>query len=480
MLRIRLSATLLSAPFLALAALHAVGAHAADALPVAGLDARAVGDVSSAATTVPGAIFSGASIGASSGAIQNEKVIGRDAASGRTAALLRDAHRADVFVGGALTSRLELSLGLHGTYETMTQADRAAVYEDAEKSAQTSAFSGASLFAKFKFLDAQGFKLALAPFVETGAGDGATYALTRSVGPKAGFMAIGTYGARGVGAVDLDVGMRYRDPEQLGGVLLRNELFYKILVTADVSSKAAIFAGAEGRKLSVATVGNKDDAGISAYTASEAAQGKLGVKLAFGDADLSLFYGARLKDAKGFGYGDRMAGLAVAMELGNARGARPKNSMATAIESEEAEKAGKSSEPTAVAADDKSTYDEYPEMIGAEIDPLEALKGQPSKGDDFADVEKILEENRKSAGELSEDAKIEKELAEIRAAKAKAEAEQAKLDAKELENTNKQRRARAKEEEKMMKQYSKEAREDLDKNYQGIGDDEVKWNGLGE
>ena len=90
---------------------------------------------------------------------------------------------------------------------------------------------------------------ALAPFVETGAGERATDALTRSVGPKAGFMAITSYGARGVGRIDLDLGMRYRDPEQLAGVTLRNELFYKALVTADLNRTVGLFAGGEGRRL---------------------------------------------------------------------------------------------------------------------------------------------------------------------------------------------------------------------------------------
>ncbi len=495
MLRSPLSATLLSAPLLALVALANAGAYAADALPVGNLDARATGDVSSAATAVPGAIFSGATLGASEGVIKDAQAVGRDDGKERTGALLRDAHRASIFLGGAISNMVELSLGLHGTYEHVKSAERQGLYPelaapgadangdaDSSRRVHQTAFSGASLFAKFKLLDSQGIKIAVAPFVETGAGERASYSLTRSVGPKVGFMAISTYGARGVGAIDVDIGYRYRDPEQLGGVTLRNELFYKLLVSADLSHEASLFVGGEGRKLMIAQNGAVDaETGKALYRASEAAEAKAGLKLALGDADVSLFYGQRLKDAKGFGYGDRMGGLAVAMELGNARGARPKHSVASEVEADESTRVAKETTKTAeTAATGKDSNDDYPEMIGAEIDPLDALKGQDPKGDDFADVEKTLEENRKNAGQLSEDAKIEKELAEVRAAKAKAEAELAKIEAKDKAKSNKIARARARDEEKMMHNYMQEAKKELDETYEGIGKDEIEWNGLNE
>ena len=486
-----LSATLLSAPLLALAALANAGAYAADALPVGSLDARATADVSSATTAIPGTVFSGATLGTSESVIKDEATLGRSAAQARTGALLRDAHRASIFLGGAVNSRLELSLGLHGTYEHVKAAQRDEFFRDgtradtdgqASQKVHQTAFSGASLFAKLKLLDAQGFKLALAPFIESGAGERATYSLTRSVGPKAGFMAITSYGARGVGAVDFDIGYRYRDPEALGGVTLRNELFYKMLVTADLSHAASLFVAGEGRKLMTAKEGSVDgETGKALYRASEAAETKAGVKVAFDSVNASLYYGQRLKDAKGFGYGDRMAGLELAMELGNTRGARPKNSIAAAIEAKEAQKSPMNTANAEIAAPpagEKASYDDYPEMLGAAIDPLDALKGQDATGDDFANVDKTLEENKKDAGVVSEDAKIEKELAEVRAAKAKADAAQAKIEAKERAKSNKAARARAKDEEKMMQEYLKDAKKDLDQNYEGIGQDEVDWNGL--
>lgn len=479
------SKRLLSASVFAIASLASAGAFAADALPIGNLDGRATGGVSSAATAVPGAIYSGAVVGGSQGVIKDSHAVGRDSVA-RSGTLLRDAHQASIFLGGALTNRLELSLGLHGTYEHVLASDRQGLYSDTaagaadgDRKVHQTAFSGASLFAKFKILDAQGFKLALAPFVETGAGESATYSLTRSVGPKAGFMAITSYGARGVGAIDLDIGYRYRDAEQLAGVTLRNELFYKILVSAELTRDVSFFAGAEGRKLKVAANASADaDVGQDAYRAREAALAKAGAKLTMNDVSFSLYYGQRLQDAKGFGYGERMAGLQIGMELGNARGARPKHSIATAIEADTSAQSKDDATPAStILTDSAPNYDEYPEMIGAEIDPLDALKGQDVKGDDFAAVEKTLDDNKKNKG-LSEDEKIENELAEVRAAKAKAEAEQAKVEAAERAASSKEARARAKDEEKMMQEYMNDAKKDLDHSYEGIGADEIEWNGL--
>lgn len=475
----------------AAAIVFAIGdvAIAGDATSLGALDARATAGVSAARTADPGAQRMSLGLSGSEAVIDDQEALGAGkSAKAQDQGLLRDAHRASLFLGVSPARWVELSLGLHGTYENVSADDRRAISpeiaaEEAQSAAagsksetapRQSAFAGASLMAKLRLLDAQGFQLAFAPFVESGAGERASYALTRSVGPKAGFAALMSYGALGVGRVDLNVGYRYRDPEQVGSVMLRNELFYKALAEAELTREFALFVAGEGRKLNLAQAGELDSAtGKPVYRSQEAAEGKFGFRAKLGDAELTAFYGARLKDATGFGYGARAFGLSFAMEIGDVRAARGRHSIASEVE-ENGDSDKAKLEPTAQAKE-KSTYEEYPEMIGAEIDPLEALKDD--KTGDFADVDQQLKENAKNAKVESEDAKIEKELAEVRAAKRKADKIAEKQEAKDRAARNKEARVRAKDEEKMMKAWMQEANEELDE-VEGIGPDEMNWNGL--
>jgi hypothetical protein len=463
---------------------------AADLTPVSSYDAASTGNVSSAKTLEDGTVKTAVSISGS------ESVIGQDTYGGQDAEkqVLRDAHRATVFMGTSINKALELSLGISGTYEHVRPEDRDQVYPDGSGSKnpvlgedeengtwrsdfKQTGFSGLSLMLKMKLIDAGSLQISLAPFVETGAGEQASYSMTRSVGPKAGYIAMFSYGAKGVASLDVNGGYRYRNPEETGDLTIRNEAFYKALAKAYASRNIAVFVGAEGRKLMVAKNNERDAAtGQLVYNGSESGEVKGGLLVTAGDFDLSASYGRRLKAATGFGYGSSSFTAGIGMTVGNYKRVRPTTSLATEIEKNEKKAelksdggTGKEIQPAA------ATVDEYPEMIGSDIDPLEALG--KDEGEDFRDMEKRIKQYEAEAGKESEDAKIERELKDLKVAEELAAEQREKQEKIENEAQRRERVKASKEEEALRKEWLEEAEKEGEKSI-GITKQELEWNGL--
>lgn len=475
-------------------------ATAADLTPVGSFDAASTGNVSSAKTSDDGVIRTTLSVSGSEAAVGQKAVDGSDSDK----ELLRDANKATVYLGTSLGRAIEFSLGLQGTYEHVRPEDRDQVYPDAtgdenpvtseedddqswRRDFKQSGFSGLSLMLKLKLYDAGSVQVAVAPFVETGAGEQASYSMTRSVGPKAGYIAMFSYGSKGVASLDLNAGYRYRNAEETGDMIIRNEIFYKGLAKVYAGSDVALFAGAEGRKLMVAMNSERDsESGKVIFKGSESGEVKGGILLHAGDFDLSASYGRRLKAATGFGYGDSSFTAGLGMAMGNYKRARPTTSFASDIEKKEskdkvlAEKNKEnaklkdgSQKDGAVAA--SAAVDEYPEMIGADIDPLQAL-GQDD-GEDFRDMDKRIKQYDADAKLESDDSKIERELKDIHDAESKAEVEREKLNKSEDESARLEAVKQAKEEESLRREWMDDAEKDAEKS-QGITDQEMNWDGL--
>lgn len=460
--------------------------YAADLLPLGALEHGANGNVSSADTGITGSVKTGVSFQSSATVARPAHLPGLS--HGEAQDLVRDANRINVFAGSALTKSLSLTLGLHGTYEHVKPDSRDALFPldeseagDGEaaltwrESLKQTAFSGASLALKWKLFDAEGLKLGLMPFLESGAGERASFALTRSVSPKAGFMGLATYGAAQVAEVSLNAGMRYRSPEEIGGLVVRNEAFYRMAIEASLLPELKLFATADGRRLMTKAKTTTDAAAVdTTYAPNESGEALGGLKAVLGDASIAAFGGGRFEDAKGFGYGARTYGVSLTMVVGGDRRA-PKKSYAA-----ELEKAEDAKKPLPVAAPlppkEPNLEDEYPEMIGKDIDPLDAVKGVEGQ-DDFSNVEKTILENEKAGKTLSEDDKIELELKEIRAAEAKAAEERAVQERKELQDARRKARSKAKKDDALMKEWMDEAKKDVD-GMGGITKDEMEWNGL--
>lgn len=480
-------------PLVALLAVSSGNAFAADAMPLGSLDARSTGNVSSGETQRAGSMTSSMRFEGNQASATGEDL--QPAQGGEDKAVLRDANRASLFLGAALTSSVELSLGVHGTFEHVRPEDRDQLFPEGAGLAESdkagavswrenlkqTGFATASLMLKMKLLDAQGMKVAFAPFIESGAGEQATYSLTRSVSPKAGWMAITSYGSEGVAELSLNGGYRYREPEALGDLTLRNELFYRAVLKAYASKDFAFFLGGDARKIMVARKDQLDEEGKLSYKPYESGQALGGFEVKLGDADLSAFYGARASKGKGFsGFGEKSFGASIAWTLGNYKGREAgRETAGAAIQKDLAakdEKAAKEAEANkAKIVPAKPATEEYPEMIGRDIDPLEAL-GQDNSGD-FKDANLRAEQAKKDAAVESEDARIERELKQLKEVEEKAEKERAAEEQKEHDAARRKAAKEANEDDKLMKEWMEEAKKD--NNEAGtITNDEMDWNGL--
>lgn len=464
------------------AMLFAQHALAADVLPAPALDGRATSSVSSAETAGRDEVYTSLQFRGASN-VANAHAF--DPANGSDV-VLRDANRISAFAGSALSSSAELSLGLHGTYEHMKPEARSTLFPEQndngtgaewqDHSKQT-AFSGATLALKYQLLNSQGFKLSLLPFVETGAGQNAAFALTRSVSPKAGFAGLMTYGGHGVGEVSLNAGYRYRDTEQVAGLYLRNEIFYRAIVKANLSRDFALFVAGDGRRLQTAQEAKRDlETNKLAFAGQESGEVTAGFDAKFGDAVVQAFGGTHVKAAHGIGAGAKVFGVSLALDLGGERRSR-RTSVASEIEQEQDEKVaasgkGKGKSKVVTAAEPEN---DYSEMNTENLDHIKELGADSN--DDFKDVDKILAENAKNANVESDDAKVERELKELREAEAKAKADQDAQDKKDLVQKRKEARKQAKIDDAKMKGWMEEANKEVE-GMEGITEDEMGWNGL--
>lgn len=449
---------------LGLSTLTASSLYAADTLPVNTLDAKAAsGRVSSAQTASDGSIATGLSLSGGENVISQKTIDGTDT----DAMTLSSARRASVVAGFGLNRRLDLSLGLHGTYE---QSDTA--------TAEKSAFSGASMMLKGKIFDGENLSLALAPFVESGAGSEATATLTRSAKPKAGWMLLASYGSAGVGEVSINGGYRYRNAESYGDLNFRNEAFWGASAKGWLSKSFSVFVAGSGRRLMVANETERDPATNKLnYLAATTVDASAGAGISTGAAEFSAYIGQTVKGL--FGAGRKFAGASVAWNIDSGAQRRAKPSFADDVRSpasgSKSGRAKKSADEDFAARDVTSAPStDYPEMNATDIDPLTDLPGDGK--DDFSAIEARMKEDSKNTTP-SQIELVERELAQIREVEAKAEEQRMKAEAAALK---KQRAAnvdaakrRAGSDSKLKKDAEAEAAK-----MDGITDDELNWMGL--
>jgi hypothetical protein len=482
---------------LALAAVSlAPAAHAADTLPLGALDPEATAGVSKADAAGDGSIQGAFAVRANESAAAARALDSRQAGAAADADLLRDANAMSLILGFGMSRSLQLSLGLHGTYENVSaeQRDELFAVEDStieaggRGSVRDTGFSGASMLLKVRLLEASGFRLAAAPFVESGAGESATYSVTRSVGPKGGLMGLASYGAPGVADVTVNLGWRYRDPEAVGSKTLRHEMFYKGLVEGFLSKTFSLFVAGEGRRLAVAddaSRGTSDGALVYEPQYGGAAHG--GFQARVGDAALSAFMGGKVGKADAVGYGERTFGVSLAYELGNFRGRRSaKTRFALDIERAEAAKAEKAAlipmakRPKSFVEEVEAVFPaqgDYPEMRTKASEEALQDAGDSIDDSDFKGAEKAAVRHRLKDGELSEDERVRQELEAIKEADAKAEAERLGREEAEAEAARKLRAEQARQDEKLMQEWMDEAQHDA-ASMPGIEAEEMRWQGL--
>lgn len=469
-----------------MAAANVSTAYAADLLPVGALDHQATAGVSKVKASDDGQVKSLLNVDNRSSLAGSKALIGGES-NGHEA--LREAQTMGLLIGLGINQSLDLSLGFHATDEHMSSGYRDRLfpqdnaYDGWRGNFRQTAFSGLSFLLKYNLLASDGLRLAVAPFVESGTGDRASYSLTRSVGPKAGLLGIVSYGAPGVAELSINLGRRYRDPETLASTTIRHETFTKVLVEAYLSRSSSLFFAAEGRRLQVA------DGTGGATTANQVrneagAQG--GFKFAVGDATVGAYVGGKLGERDMLGYGKRSFGLSLAYDFGNLNGQRkPKTNYAKQIERAQAADALKnpraSKQPQTFMEQVDAAFPaqgDYSEMkTQGSQDVLEEASASIVHDEDFKSAEKSAASHQLKAGEMSDDEKVRQELEAIKAAEALAEEERAQNEAREEEKARKVRLKKAREDEKLMREWMEEAQKDADSMY-GIDDDEMTWQGL--
>lgn len=482
---------------LALAAVSfAPAAHAADTLPLGALDPEATAGVSKADAAADGSIQGAFAVRANESAAAARALDSRQAGAAADADLLRDANAMSLILGLGVSRSLQLSLGLHGTYENVSAAQRDELFAvedstfgaDGRGSVRDTGFSGASMLLKVRLLEASGFRLAAAPFIESGAGESATYSVTRSVGPKGGLMGLASYGAPGVADVTVNLGWRYRDPEAVGSKTLRHEMFYKGLVEGFLSKTFSLFVAGEGRRLAVADDASRGASdGALVYEPQYAGAVHGGFQARVGDAELSAYMGGKVGKADAIGYGERAFGVSLAYELGNFRGRRSaKTRFALDIERAEAAKAEKAAlihtpkRPKSFVEEVEAVFPaqgDYSEMRTKASEEALQDAGDSIDDSDFKVAEKAAVRHRLKDGELSEDERVRQELEAIKEADAKAEAERLGREEAEAEAARKLRAEQARQDEKLMREWMDEAQHDAD-SMPGIEADEMRWQGL--
>ncbi len=462
-------------------ALAPLPGYAADVLPLGALDTSDSARVATPASLEKGSVV----IKSTMESMQHVDVLqGQGTADSR---ILRMG-RSKLLFGFGLSRRVSLTLGLSGTTEDLAASQRLSLFSrDIPASPSLSGglsrptaamdFAGASLAVKLSLVNRAergGLSLALMPFIESGAGEKGTYALSRAVGPSGGAALLVGMGSSSTGEVVTQLGVRYRSPESSVGLMLRHELFYKAYASLPLHGSLSVFGEGEGRQLMVAALAS-DETHTRHYKPTYGGDGRLGLALHSGNITVSAFSGRRLGPSSGIGFASRSYGASVSISLGASPKGKKAVSYATTIERDEERKA-RIRQPKNSRVVPAAQYDDsFSEMIGAEIDPLEVLG--PDGAPDFKDVKKKMAEERRNAGVESDETRIERELIELKEAEAKAAQEREKEKAKDDAKARARARKQTAEENEQFKKWVDEANDEL-KEFEGIQPEDMQWNGL--
>jgi len=472
-------------------------AFAADTLPVANLEAKTTGKVSSANLLKPGQFALGLLYHGTDSPVPSAV-----APEGESVALSGRVHQVGAVVGIGIAKFLELHLGVHGTSENIvdehnrqylfTRADDDEAIGGSTDSKST-AFSGVSGLAKFRLVDMPGIKLAVAPFIKSGAGSSARQSISRSEAATGGWMVIGTYGARGVAEINLNGGYRYRDKEQLGDWTLRNEMFYQGSVEAYIVRHASVFVGAQGRRIKVSDNSEQLPGAERRYDSLNSGEFLAGVAGDVKGFDMSLYGGSRFRD-ESLGSGRSVIGFTIGYTFqGRSRSAPSSMGFGMAEDddedSDEAEQESlenwnpkPSDRPN---PDYKNVYGgAYYDIDGKKSDMYSDIDKVPEGAgsdyavpeDDFAKVKKKIQAEAKRKGP-TEDEIVEAELRKLREAEARTAKENQKANAAEMKSMRQERLQEARSNDKQLRKLRREVKEETEE-LPDISDEEVRWDGL--
>jgi len=447
--------------------------HAADVMPMDGIDARSRGRIAPAETTDAGALHGGVSLRAADKVSSSSSVAGSGSViddQTTAPAAASSVRRASAFVNYGLAERFELGLGLHGSQEQISDAGVKArlVEENGGEETSATGFSGASLVARVGLVKSSNFAVSLLPFIESGTGKIGQGSLSRGEASRTGFILATSLGSSRVGSVTLNAGMRYRTPEIMGNLELRNEAFAGLEAKADLAKSFGVFVAGTTRRIMVRDVDQVASADGRKWQPAAASEVSGGIELRTKSANFNAFAGSSVGKASVVTGGRMIAGLGVSFALGKVSGSRGDTNFA-------AEKEAPKAKPAPIATAPKSEPSKIAGMNETEIDPLADL--EPANGeDDFAKIQARMKAEEKNAGPTRTDL-VEKELSGLRAAEDKASAERMKAEQAERDLKRKEALQRAAGVRTERSKWEKEAKAEAD-SLDGITNDELDWQGL--
>ncbi len=448
--------------------LVAADVFAADIRPVNGLDAQATGSVVPAKTLSSGGMAVGLGVHSAQSPVPN-----RVLKDSQQDVIAEQINQVSALFAFGLSDILSLHLGVHGTQENLNEPYRAAVNQE-----NASGFAGATVMTKLSVFSHRGINLSLAPFLESGAGDAAAGSLSRSSTVKGGWMILAGWQKRRLGSVDLNIGYRYRNPEVLGDLSLRNELVAQAAAKAYIMRGFGVMAGAQGRRIMVAAAETPNDGGKKTYEPIEAGEMQAGLVMDIDTLSLAAFGGQKIKGA-GLGQGDRHVGISLAYVFGEQpRGVAGRRKIANARKDHGASTTDDDTAAPVPTKDPNGIYD----FDGALIDPYDDFDKQFGETDDFKAVRESIrrEQERQKQSPLSEDVRVENELRQIKDAEAKQEAAEKARQEAELRDRRAQGRAARSAQAEELRRLREEVQQDVKQNIRDISDDDLRWEGLEE
>ncbi|MDA9951046.1 hypothetical protein N9D31_00595 [Oligoflexaceae bacterium] len=224
--------------------------------------------------------------------------------------------RYDLTTGIGLTRFLDLHLSFGAASQSYDADARESVFSGVDqKEIPQSDFTGVTGLLKLQLLQSGRLAFAVAPFAESGSGSNGKYSLVRSQQAKAGWLAMLTYGEKGMTKADFNFGYRYRSTETVGNYRLRNEMFYSAAVTAYVVKNFGLFLSGKGRSIQASddryhVAGQSRD-----YKGLDTAEVTGGLVAHVGNFTVSAYGGKRIQD-QGIGFGSQIAGLKLTYHFG--------------------------------------------------------------------------------------------------------------------------------------------------------------------
>lgn len=382
---------------------------------------------------------------------------------------------------------LDLSLGIKGTQDgretkldSMNYFGEVETGETTKSQKDTFAYAGSTVSVKVALVNGPYFGIALQPFVET-AGAKSELSTTRSEAARAGWLGILSYDYAYHGGLAVNAGYRYRNREEFGNYILRNELIYGANAYAHLARPLALFTSFNGRQITAKDIADKrsiEDESTRSLLRGYELTGGLQMRV---QDFIGTIYGGLENGKKGFDKTNPVFGIDFAYKIGDSRRSTyvdrdEEDERSDLVAAEREKKRLGEQEPI---KEKKKTEKIEDDPFGlAELEKDEFLV--ETKDDDFSAVRAKLakeKEQRRKNPNLSDDAVVEQELAKIRAAEAKA---QAAAEQKQREEEIVRRREgleaynKALEDEKQYREELRDATDDIP----SITTEDVSWRGL--